>query len=699
MTGRVPLTMLLRMAVSSARAHRVKSLLVGGIIGFGALLVVVGNSLLDSVTVAMSRSIVRSIAGHVQVYSAEAKDDIALFGGMMMGAEDVGEIDRFDALTAALSKVDNVEAVVPMGIDTALVYTGNPIDTMLADLREAVRTGEPKALQARREHVRRIVSVLEEELGQLDEIATEGALSDEEKAAVSRANSPEFWAEFDRDPLTALEFLDNRIAPLSLGEQMRFYRYVGTDLQAFQKNFELFEIVDGTNIPEGKRGFLFSKFVYETINKHPVAFRIDEVGRKRENGDTLAQNAELAQRIQQNIRQYKDILYELDPSEAAEVETGLRTALGAEAAATADLPALMQQFLAFDDANYEARRKVFYDLIAPRIRLYQVPVGSTLTVTAFGRTGYLRNVNVPVYGTFQFKSLEKSALSGSFNLMDLVTFRDLYGFRGADADQELAQLKEKANVLTVDRDNAEDLLFGGDADTVVEAKPEGFNEFAGVDMKSGRRFSAELLDKVYSQAEIEGGVVLNAAVLLRDPDRIEETRKAIEDAGTAAGIPLKTATWTEASGIVGQFISVTRLSLYVAILIIFVVALLIVNIATLMAALERVTEIGTMRAIGASRGFVLALFLTESTVVALFGGALGSLVGVGIILWLGSVGIPATTDIFYFLFSGPRLFPTLSTSTLAVAVGVLLLVSVLASLYPALLATRVTPLSAMQKEN
>ena len=47
-------------------ASRLKTIIVGGIIFFGAFLVVLGTSLLDSVVGAMSRSITGSVAGHVQ---------------------------------------------------------------------------------------------------------------------------------------------------------------------------------------------------------------------------------------------------------------------------------------------------------------------------------------------------------------------------------------------------------------------------------------------------------------------------------------------------------------------------------------------------------------------------------------------------------------------------------------------------------
>ena len=49
-------------------ASRLKTVIVGGIIFFGAFLVVLLGSLVDSIDHAMSRSVVGSVAGHIQVF-------------------------------------------------------------------------------------------------------------------------------------------------------------------------------------------------------------------------------------------------------------------------------------------------------------------------------------------------------------------------------------------------------------------------------------------------------------------------------------------------------------------------------------------------------------------------------------------------------------------------------------------------------
>ena len=46
----------------------------------------------------MSASIISSVAGHLQVYDAEAKDPLALFGSGFMGVDDVGEMSDFAAV-------------------------------------------------------------------------------------------------------------------------------------------------------------------------------------------------------------------------------------------------------------------------------------------------------------------------------------------------------------------------------------------------------------------------------------------------------------------------------------------------------------------------------------------------------------------------------------------------------------------------
>ena len=137
--------------------------------------------------------------------------------------------------------------------------------------------------------------------------------------------------------------------------------------------------------------------------------------------------------------------------------------------------------------------------------------------------------------------------------------------------------------------------------------------------------------------------------------------------------------------------------LYIAIAIIFVVALVIINNSMLMATLERVREIGTMRAIGAQRGFVLQMLAAETFMLCLVAGGVGIILSVALLGWAQSSGIPAPNDFFTFLFSGPELRPSYNVRHLVTGFLVILGVSSLATLWPARVATRVAPIEAMRE--
>jgi ABC-type lipoprotein release transport system permease subunit len=74
----------------------------------------------------------------------------------------------------------------------------------------------------------------------------------------------------------------------------------------------------------------------------------------------------------------------------------------------------------------------------------------------------------------------------------------------------------------------------------------------------------------------------------------------------------------------------------------------------------------------------------------------GAVLGVGFVVWLHGVGIPAPADIFQVIFGGPRLYPTVTIDNVVAGLVATLVVAVFATLYPARLAVGVQPVVAMQ---
>ncbi|HZH03543.1 MAG TPA: FtsX-like permease family protein [Myxococcaceae bacterium] len=677
------------------------NVVVGLLILLGTLLLVLGGGLVNSIDQAMSRSIVGSVAGHLQIYSDRSKDELALFGEIGGSDADLAPIADFAPVKAAIEGLDNVAAVVPMGMREALITSGNTIDLALERLRNEVRgalEGDRSAartarVESHKAHVRQMVSVLQADMRKAQQAMVLEQEDKEGLEALARAASPEFWTGFDRDPLAGLEFLENKIAPLAIDADLLFFRYMGTDPAAFQRAFDRMELVDGGSIPQGRRGVLLPKFYYEDQMKLKTARRLDVIAEAlRSRGKSLAQDPELKRLVKMNQTQVNEILLQLGPIETADATGRLQKFLNSS---EKNLGVLLAQLFTTDDVNFQARYAFFYSNLAPMLEMYRVRIGDTLTVKSFARSGYVESVNVKVYGTYQFKGLEKAALAGSMALMDLVTFRDLYGFVNEARREELKALQAGAGLRAVARENAEAELFGG-GELVSEGTAGRIDEAAEFESGKRERLARDPQGQTYNPEELERGVVVNAAIILKDPSRLAETTREVQRVSTERGLGLRAVGWQKAAGVIGQFLFVAKAVLYLAVAIIFAVGLVIINTSMTMATLQRVQEIGTMRAIGAHRSFVLTLVLTETLMLGLVFGTAGALLGAGIIELWGSRGIPAPTEELYFFFSGPRLFPSISVGSVVAAFAIVLGVSALSTFYPALLATRVSPLEAMQ---
>jgi ABC-type lipoprotein release transport system permease subunit len=175
--------------------------------------------------------------------------------------------------------------------------------------------------------------------------------------------------------------------------------------------------------------------------------------------------------------------------------------------------------------------------------------------------------------------------------------------------------------------------------------------------------------------------------------------KQIDKVQKQDGLGLKIATWQQATGFLGGMAMGVTAILYFAMFIIIVAAIVVILSALLMATLRRSTEIGTMRAIGAQRGFVLRMILAETLGITICFGGLGAALGALFIWIVGRVGYGATSDFAYFFFAGPRFFPHMGVGNIVAALVIILIGTSIATLYPAILATRVSPVQAMQTED
>ncbi|MCC6335818.1 MAG: FtsX-like permease family protein [Myxococcales bacterium] len=767
---------------------------VGLVLLFGAALLVIVGSIFGTLDGALSRSIVDSITGHLQVYGAKSKDPLEIYGKVDGSDSNLSAIEDFKSLKAKLLAVPNVKQVVPMGAATAILTPGNTVDVVLEKLRALYRnqqdpkTALPKdefdsQVRNAQQHVRNIVEVLTEDLQRAKELSS-ATLEPGEEQALAETSRPAFWDTFDEDPFARLELLENGIAPLATEGDMLFLRYVGTDLDAYQSTFDRMVIVEGGKVPTGHRGLLLPRFFREEWLKLKNARRLDKIRDALATGRTLAdtEDKELQRFVRENQSQPREILLQLDGLRTAELVGKLQ---GLLASTERDPARLLHAFFAVTDENFQARYDWFYKEVAPMLTLYRARIGDLVTLKSIGRSGGMEATAVRLYGIFEYSGLEKSPLAGVNAMVDIVTFRDLYGFLTPEKKAELEAMKASAHATEVAREDAEAALFGGDTELVASVDDKAFAQaakVADVEKLGGEDSAKERArrrSETFDPAAVDDGVVLNAAIVLADGSPLEQLRtqdaiekvlaqdkappdpKAIADAKallssgrvggglswalgsvvekeearakgeapatTSALLDLQAALkaeraalepadvdvvkrlldsarpkvwvvgWSSAAGFLGKFIDFFRMLLVGVVATFAFIALLVVTIGMTIATLQRTQTIGTMRAIGAQRTFVMGMVLTETAVLALVFGLLGALIGAGVVEWLHASGIPAFRDELYFFFSGPVLRPELTAGGFVLALVVTLVVSVLAVIFPTILATRVAPVTAMQE--
>ncbi|MGF1508751.1 MAG: ABC transporter permease [Myxococcota bacterium] len=693
--------LVLALALRNLVGHRQRSVLVGSILALGTALVLVGLSLLDSIERSMSASITESLAGQLQVYSSEGRDELSLFGGGLMGSDDIGRVDHIDDATRVILDVPGVEAVVPMGLDFAAISNPGVMDAALQELRSAVYEGDERAVREGSQRVRELVRDVSDELMRRREISGDRARLDQALEAVLHAQTDTFWEEFEARPLEKLEYLDTRVAPESMEGQIIYFRYLGTDVPRFIENFDRFRLVKGETIPPLTRGLMFNEKFYEQQVKHHVARLFDRVHRMVvEQELSLAEDDLLKTLAGRMSTQWRRVALDLTSEERAQLIPELKRLLPET---RPELPALLKAMLTVDDSNVVSRYEWFYEHVAPLIDLYDVDIGETVTIRTFTRSGFLKAVNVRFFGVFKFEGLDGSDLAGSHNLMDLMTFRELYGLMTPKRLRELDDMRREVGVEDIGRADAEEALFGSGRAEEARGDAQGlygaFDEFAEIDFSQLRGRSEVVFDENFLQSDIDGGMALNLAVTLEEGASPARAKTAIARALARDGLPFKVVTWQQAAGIVGQFIVVIRVVLYIALAIIFTVALVIINNSTLTATLERISEIGTMRAIGAQRSTVLGLFFAETLALSLLAGIVGIVVGGAVLLVLGHTGIPAWHQVLFFLFGGPRLYPTFGMTQVLLSFLAVTGVASMSALYPAYLAANVQPIEAMRDED
>ncbi|MGA2539958.1 MAG: ABC transporter permease [Verrucomicrobiota bacterium] len=194
--------------------------------------------------------------------------------------------------------------------------------------------------------------------------------------------------------------------------------------------------------------------------------------------------------------------------------------------------------------------------------------------------------------------------------------------------------------------------------------------------------------------------VTGIKVKLRDEFRVDTVAGALQ---AALKEPLRLVTWREDSPDIFNALAVEKNMMFILLFFIMIVAAFGIVSSQITFVVQKTREIGILKALGASNGQVLWLFLSQSVVVGIL--------GVGLGFGLASLALHYRNEFLHFMrdVTHTQLLPadiyqvydlpsSIETGDILLICGTAFCACVLAGLFPAWKASRLQPVEALRHE-
>lgn len=256
-------------------------------------------------------------------------------------------------------------------------------------------------------------------------------------------------------------------------------------------------------------------------------------------------------------------------------------------------------------------------------------------------------------------------------------------------------------------DLARDLGLGpGDEVVVVTQSADGSMGNALYTVRGLVRSGNTLIDNggaYLSLAALQDLLVLPDQVhefilLSQDPDHLDAFAAAAQQAAPDALVQ----TWEQASPQTAQMLALQDVSVGIILAVVFSVAAFGVLNTMMMSVFERTRELGVLKAIGMRPGRLVGLIVMESFFLASLAAGIGLLIGGALDAWLVVYGLDFSGSLESMDFMGVSIDPVMKGEVrplgVVITVASVFVVSILASLWPALRAARLEPVEAIRSE-
>lgn len=202
----------------------------------------------------------------------------------------------------------------------------------------------------------------------------------------------------------------------------------------------------------------------------------------------------------------------------------------------------------------------------------------------------------------------------------------------------------------------------------------------------------EEIQKAYTESSSWNFIICKVA----DKKQVRKTIKILNKYFKYKDWAVEAIDWRSSAGSTAFYLFILRLILNIGIIIVLFAGFIVINNTLVVNVLDRIREIGTMRAIGASRRYISLECMTETFIMAIIAGAIGCILGIISSNVVSAVHFTFHNSFLIQLFGGETLVTQVNISNITGAFCLSIFIGLIAWIYPVVSALKIHPVQAMQ---